>query len=271
MTNPTKLRLVGFVHPIGFGHSFLTPVFVGNNEFWVQEISDDDKILSFVRTRLSGYIFTPNTSITLQSGSPALFAFYTGGASVMSGDRETLSSRLADWSRSMTLSEGVVDSLIDFTGNSEFLLRKDKSTNLGRRGTLHSHAPTVESSSLPDLVVRQMTLIDESLRSAALMAEFTAAATANFTSGFNSILAAQQELLSSLLTVGSPNHQNPVDGESAVALVKSAVAAANNAYESVHRAAKRAAEIAEANFESATRSDELAGKKASARKKAVGE
>lgn len=44
----------------------------------------------------------------------------------------------------------------------------------------------------------------------------------------------------------------PAGSENAVALVKSAVAAANNAYESVHKAAKQAAEVAEANFQAVT-------------------
>ncbi len=44
----------------------------------------------------------------------------------------------------------------------------------------------------------------------------------------------------------------PAGTENAVALVKSAVAAANNAYESVHKAAKQAAEVAEANFQTIT-------------------
>jgi len=44
----------------------------------------------------------------------------------------------------------------------------------------------------------------------------------------------------------------PAGTENAVALVKSAVAAANNAYESVHKAAKQAAEVAEANFTAIT-------------------
>lgn len=44
----------------------------------------------------------------------------------------------------------------------------------------------------------------------------------------------------------------PAGTENAVALVKSAVAAANNAYESVHKAAKQAAEVAEANFTAMT-------------------
>jgi phasin family protein len=44
----------------------------------------------------------------------------------------------------------------------------------------------------------------------------------------------------------------PAGTENAVALVKSAVAAANNAYESVHKAAKQATEVAEANFTAMT-------------------
>jgi phasin family protein len=40
----------------------------------------------------------------------------------------------------------------------------------------------------------------------------------------------------------------PAGSESAVALVKSAMAAASNAYDSVHKAAKQATEVAEANF-----------------------
>ena len=40
----------------------------------------------------------------------------------------------------------------------------------------------------------------------------------------------------------------PAGSESAVSLVKSAITAANNAYESVHKAAKQAADMAEANF-----------------------
>jgi phasin family protein len=44
----------------------------------------------------------------------------------------------------------------------------------------------------------------------------------------------------------------PAGTENAVALVRSAVAAANNAFESVHKAAKQAADVAEANFQAVT-------------------
>jgi len=42
----------------------------------------------------------------------------------------------------------------------------------------------------------------------------------------------------------------PAGSENAMALVKSAMAAANNAYESVNKAAKQAADVAESNFNS---------------------
>lgn len=44
----------------------------------------------------------------------------------------------------------------------------------------------------------------------------------------------------------------PAGSENAVALVKSAVAAANNAYESVQKAARQAADVADANFQAMT-------------------
>ncbi len=44
----------------------------------------------------------------------------------------------------------------------------------------------------------------------------------------------------------------PAGTENAVSLVKSAIAAANNAYESVHKAAKQAADVAEANIQAIT-------------------
>ncbi|MBE7416680.1 MAG: phasin family protein [Ideonella sp.] len=44
----------------------------------------------------------------------------------------------------------------------------------------------------------------------------------------------------------------PAGSESAVSLVKSAIAAANNAYESVQKASKQAVEIADANFQAVT-------------------
>jgi phasin family protein len=60
----------------------------------------------------------------------------------------------------------------------------------------------------------------------------------------------------------------PAGSENAVSLVKSAIAAANNAYESVHKAAKQAAELAETNFQAITTSAVKASQQATAAAKA---
>ena len=62
---------------------------------------------------------------------------------------------------------------------------------------------------------------------------------------------AQKKFLS---VVDNAVRNAPAGTENAVALVKSAVAAANNAYESAHKAAKQAADVAEANFQALTTS-----------------
>jgi len=59
-----------------------------------------------------------------------------------------------------------------------------------------------------------------------------------------------QKTLSTMVDTAAKNA--PAGTENAVALVKSAVAAANNAFESVQKATKQAVEVAEANFQAAT-------------------
>jgi phasin family protein len=65
-------------------------------------------------------------------------------------------------------------------------------------------------------------------------------------------LADTQKKFATMVDTAAKNA--PAGSENAVALVKSAVAAANNAFESVQKAAKQAAEVAEANFAAATNS-----------------
>lgn len=60
-------------------------------------------------------------------------------------------------------------------------------------------------------------------------------------------MAAAQQNLHAMMDTAAKGA--PAGTESAVALVKSAVSAANNAFESVHKAAKQAADIADANLQ----------------------
>ena len=89
---------------------------------------------------------------------------------------------------------------------------------------------------------------------AAVQAEVTKVAEAQF--------AETQKVFAS--GVDSALKNAPAGSENAVALVKSAMAAANNAYESVSKAAKQAADAAEANFtvvtDTAMKASQAAGK-----------
>jgi len=67
-------------------------------------------------------------------------------------------------------------------------------------------------------------------------------------------------------TVDGAVKNAPAGTENAVALVKSAMAAATNAYESVHKAAKQAAEVAETNLQAMTNTAVKAAAATKARK-----
>lgn len=69
-------------------------------------------------------------------------------------------------------------------------------------------------------------------------------------------------------TVDAAMKNAPAGSENAMALVKSAMAAANNAYESVSKAAKQAADVAEANFTAVTNTAVKASQAATKAKRA---
>lgn len=80
--------------------------------------------------------------------------------------------------------------------------------------------------------------------------DIAAATGAEVTKVAESQLAESQKKFMTVVDTAAKNA--PAGTENAVALVKSAVAAANNAFESVHKAAKQAVDVAEANFQAMT-------------------
>jgi phasin family protein len=80
--------------------------------------------------------------------------------------------------------------------------------------------------------------------------DIMAGTSAEVTKAAEATLADSQKKVMALVDTAVKNA--PAGTESAVALVKSAVAAANNAYDSVHKATKQATEVAEANFTAMT-------------------
>ncbi|MDE2396173.1 MAG: phasin family protein [Burkholderiales bacterium] len=105
-----------------------------------------------------------------------------------------------------------------------------------------------------ELLALQASLLQPAAEKAAAYSrhlyDIVAGTSADFGKVAEATMADTQQSVLSLVDTAVKNA--PAGSENAVALVKSAVAAANNAYESVHKAAKQAAEVAEANFTAIT-------------------
>ena len=107
-----------------------------------------------------------------------------------------------------------------------------------------------------ELMALQASLLQPSAEKAAAYSrhiyDIAAATTADFTKAAEAQLAELQKNFMS--AVDSAVKNAPAGSENAVTLVKSAISAANNAYETVQKAAKQASEMAEANFTAVTAS-----------------
>ena len=105
-----------------------------------------------------------------------------------------------------------------------------------------------------ELLALQTSLLQPSAEKAAAYSrqlyDIAAATSAEFTKTAEVQFADLQKSFMSAFDAAAKNA--PAGTENAVTLVKSAITAANNAYESVQKAAKQAAEIAEANFSAVT-------------------
>ena len=127
-------------------------------------------------------------------------------------------------------------------------------TSLGEAAETTKAALSVKDAQ--ELLALQASLIQPAAEKAAAYArhlyDIAAGTGAEVTKVAEATMAeAQAKVLS---VVDNAVKNAPAGTENAVMLVKSAVAAANNAYESVNKAAKQAAEVAEANFQAVTNS-----------------
>ena len=95
--------------------------------------------------------------------------------------------------------------------------------------------------------------------------DITTGTAAEFTKSFEAQTAEAQKKFMNLVDSAAKNA--PAGSEAAVAIVKSSVAAANNALESIQKAAKQASEIAEANLNAVAATATNAAKTTAARKR----
>ena len=107
-----------------------------------------------------------------------------------------------------------------------------------------------------ELLALQASLLQPSAEKAAAYSrhlyDIAAATTADVTKAAEGQFAELQKSFQSVVDTAVKNA--PAGSENAVTLVKSAISAANNAYETVQKAAKQASEMAEANFTAVTAS-----------------
>jgi phasin family protein len=105
-----------------------------------------------------------------------------------------------------------------------------------------------------ELMTLQASLLQPSAEKAAAYSrhvyDIAAATNAEVAKVAEAQMADAQKKFMGLVDTASKNA--PAGTENAVALVRSAVAAANNAFESVQKAAKQATDVAEANFQAMT-------------------
>ncbi|MFT4266668.1 MAG: TIGR01841 family phasin [Xenophilus sp.] len=95
--------------------------------------------------------------------------------------------------------------------------------------------------------------------------EIAQGTSAEFTKAFEAKAAEAQQAFVGLVDSAAKNA--PAGSETAVAVLKSAVAAANNAFESVQKAVKQASDVAEANFNAVQSQAVAATKTATSRAK----
>jgi len=123
---------------------------------------------------------------------------------------------------------------------------------LGEAGETMTAALSVKDAQ--ELVALQTSLLQPSAEKAAAYSrhvyDIAAATSAEVTKAVEAQMGDAQKNFMGLVDSASKNA--PAGTENAVALVRSAVAAANNAFESVHKAAKQASDVAEANFQAMT-------------------
>lgn len=274
MSASSQHKLIGFIHPIGQGQSFLTPLFLAANNFWVQDISEDNRIIGFSRIVLAGYIFPFKDDLAFELGAPALFAFYTGGGTVLSGSKEKLSIHLLNWNQLSQASNAIKISIADFTGHHD-LLAHTGATQSGEIPVIDSKnsslAPIMKSSldSMTDMLSHQTRLLEAAIQNVAWIMQIGSTTAQHFYLDFGSLIETQRSILESFRDLDLRNSGRSLEEDTAAA-IESALAAASNAYESVRRAAKQTSDIAGRHFSGGS-STALPARKAAARRKVSGE
>ncbi|MBK7262415.1 MAG: phasin family protein [Rubrivivax sp.] len=176
----------------------------------------------------------------------------------------------------MAAQKANVETLFDLTNKAFEGVEKLVELNLQvARASLSEVAETTKAAlsvkDAQELLALQASLLQPSAEKAASYSrhvyDILAGTQAEVTKATEGTMADVQKKMMAAVDTAIKNA--PAGTENAAALMKSAVAAANNAYESVHKAAKQAADVAESNFQAMTSSAVKASQAASRAKRAA--
>ena len=176
----------------------------------------------------------------------------------------------------MAAQKANVETLFDLTNKAFEGVEKLVELNLQvARASLSEVAETTKAAlsvkDAQELLALQASLLQPSAEKAASYSrhvyDILAGTQAEVTKATEGTMADVQKKMMAAVDTAIKNA--PAGTENAAALMKSAVAAANNAYESVHKAAKQAADVAESKFEAMTSSAVKASQAATRVKRAA--
>jgi len=176
----------------------------------------------------------------------------------------------------MAAQKANVETLFDLTNKAFEGVEKLVELNLQvARASLSEVAETTKAAlsvkDAQELLALQASLLQPSAEKAASYSrhvyDILAGTQAEVTKATEGTMADVQKKMMAAVDTAIKNA--PAGTENAAALMKSAVAAANNAYESVHKAAKQAADVAESNFQAMTSSAVKASQAATRVKRAA--
>ena len=93
--NGQQMRLIGLYRPRERGPGFAIPVYLAEEQYWVQRVGSDDRVHEFVPCDFDAPSLRPVPREVNQSvGQLALYAFESQGGEILLGNRAELSDRL---------------------------------------------------------------------------------------------------------------------------------------------------------------------------------
>jgi hypothetical protein len=125
MNTPETLPLVGIYRPRPHGPGFGIPVFSHDGQYWVQEVSSEDRVTQFVACDVEQQTLrrlTSPTDLRMQGmGQQALYAFEATDGTMTLGTRQEVRQWLRDKVVELQTAPFVLYDVVEFLGDAELI------------------------------------------------------------------------------------------------------------------------------------------------------